>query len=110
MRRREFIGLLGGVAGALTCADVFAAQKSPKAGIGVLINTPTPECKSSDAFQDLNCGRLFLVQLAPPAKNTRIVGVPVFRRHRQADRGGLVAVVALVRTQTTLTRSSSPIS
>ena len=29
MRRREFIGLLGGVAGALTCADVFAAQKSP---------------------------------------------------------------------------------
>jgi hypothetical protein len=36
MRRREFIGLLGGVAGALTCADVFAAQISPKARIGIL--------------------------------------------------------------------------
>jgi hypothetical protein len=37
MRRREFIGLLGGVAGALTCADVFAAQKSPMARVGYLI-------------------------------------------------------------------------
>jgi putative ABC transport system substrate-binding protein len=57
MRRREFIGLLGGVAGALTCADVLAAQKSPMARIGVLINSPTPECKSTrpDAFQDSNC-------------------------------------------------------
>jgi putative ABC transport system substrate-binding protein len=56
MRRREFIGLLGGVAGALTCADVFAAQKS-KAQIGLLIGSSTPECKSSrpDAFQDQNC-------------------------------------------------------
>jgi putative ABC transport system substrate-binding protein len=68
MRRREFIGLLGGVAGALTCADVFAAQKSPKARIGILSLGPgavplpkeccaTPECKSfrPDAYQDGTC-------------------------------------------------------
>jgi putative ABC transport system substrate-binding protein len=69
MRRREFIGLLGGVAGALTCADVFAAQKSRKARIGFLIvATPpmpglgpecfaTPECKSfrRDAYQNPGC-------------------------------------------------------
>src|SRR5262249_50938060 len=46
MRRREFIGLLGGVAGALTCADVFAAQKSPIARIGILSFFPLPDCKS----------------------------------------------------------------
>ena len=53
MRRREFIGLLGGAAGALTCADVFAAQKSPMARIGYLTVVPppieccaTPECRS----------------------------------------------------------------
>jgi putative tryptophan/tyrosine transport system substrate-binding protein len=46
MRRREFIGLLGGVAGALTCADLFAAQKSPPARIGILSIFPLPECKS----------------------------------------------------------------
>jgi putative ABC transport system substrate-binding protein len=46
VRRREFIGLLGGVAGALTCADVFAAQKSPLARIGILSIFPLPECKS----------------------------------------------------------------
>jgi putative ABC transport system substrate-binding protein len=45
MRRRDFIGLLGGVAGALTCADVFAAQKSPIARIGHLgVLPPPPEC------------------------------------------------------------------
>ena len=42
MRRREFIGLLGGAAGALTCADVFAAQKSPIARIGFLEHWSTP--------------------------------------------------------------------
>jgi hypothetical protein len=36
MRRREFIGLLGGTAAAWTCADVFAAQKSPMARVGFL--------------------------------------------------------------------------
>jgi putative ABC transport system substrate-binding protein len=46
MRRRDFIGLLGGVAGALTCADVFAAQKSPIARIGILCIPPLPDCKS----------------------------------------------------------------
>src|SRR5262245_18053056 len=46
MRRREFIGLLGGVAGALTCADVFAAQKSPLARIGVLSFFSLQDCKS----------------------------------------------------------------
>ena len=53
MRRREFIGLLAGAAGAWTCADVFAAQKSPIARIGYLsiVQLPieccvTPECKS----------------------------------------------------------------
>jgi putative tryptophan/tyrosine transport system substrate-binding protein len=53
MRRREFIGLLAGAAGALTCADVFAAQKSTIARIGYLVSVPqpteccvTPECKS----------------------------------------------------------------
>jgi putative tryptophan/tyrosine transport system substrate-binding protein len=46
MRRREFIGLLSGVAGALTCADVFAAQKSPLARIGILSIFPLLDCKS----------------------------------------------------------------
>ena len=59
MRRREFIGLLAGAAGAWTCADVFAAQKSPKARIGFLSILPHPavECISSrrDAYQDPTC-------------------------------------------------------
>ena len=74
MRRREFIGLLGGAAGAWTCADVFAAQKSPLARIGFLnmaappvpgLGMPglgpecfaTPECKSyrRDAYQNSGC-------------------------------------------------------
>jgi putative tryptophan/tyrosine transport system substrate-binding protein len=70
MRRREFIGLLAGAAGALTCADVFAAQKSPIARIGFLnMGAPpmtppfapeccaTPECKSfrRDAYQNPGC-------------------------------------------------------
>jgi hypothetical protein len=65
MRRREFIGLLGSVAGALTCADVFAAQKSPMARMGFLFNGPRPpneccadaECKSPrrDAYQTPKC-------------------------------------------------------
>jgi hypothetical protein len=64
MRRREFIGLVAGAAGALTCADVFAAQKSPKARIGYLEQGPTPfaccadaECKSPrrDAYQNPTC-------------------------------------------------------
>jgi putative tryptophan/tyrosine transport system substrate-binding protein len=53
MRRREFIGLVAGAAGAWTCADVFAAQKSPIARIGFLSTNPlpieccvTPECRS----------------------------------------------------------------
>ena len=63
MRRREFIGLLGGVAGALTCGDVFAAQKSPMARIGILFNGPRSpneccadaECNSPlrDTYQNL---------------------------------------------------------
>jgi putative tryptophan/tyrosine transport system substrate-binding protein len=70
MRRREFIGLLGGVAGALACANVFAAQKSQMARIGFLnVAAPpmappfapeccaTPECKSfrRDAYQNSGC-------------------------------------------------------
>ena len=42
MRRREFIGLVAGAAGAWTCADVFAAQKSPIARIGYLSTAATP--------------------------------------------------------------------
>ena len=57
MRRREFIGLLGGVAGALTCADVFAAQKSPIARIGLLSILPWPPdaCIGRDADQIPPC-------------------------------------------------------
>ena len=70
MRRREFIGLLGGAAAAWTCADVFAAQKSPIARIGFLTwlhrrclhhaarsVARTPECKSfrRDAYQNPGC-------------------------------------------------------
>ena len=58
MRRRDFIGLLGGVAGALTCADVFAAQKSRIARIGLLSVSPfDTECKSlrADAYRDPPC-------------------------------------------------------
>jgi putative ABC transport system substrate-binding protein len=62
MRRREFIGLLAGAAGAWTCADVFAAQKLPKARIlganlPPIVCCATPECKSfrPDAYQDPAC-------------------------------------------------------
>ena len=56
--------MLGGAAGALTCVDVFAAQKLLKARIGVLgVGPPpseccaTPECKSfrPDAYQNPAC-------------------------------------------------------
>jgi putative ABC transport system substrate-binding protein len=63
MRRREFIGLLG--AAAWSCADAFAAQKSPIAHIGWLTTGPRPpvqccadsECKSPhrDAYQNSKC-------------------------------------------------------
>ena len=66
MRRREFIGLLSGAAAAWTCANVFAAQKSPMARIGFLGIGPLPlieccadpECKSPrrDAYQNPKCG------------------------------------------------------
>jgi putative ABC transport system substrate-binding protein len=49
MRRREFIGLLCGAAGAWTCPDLSAAQKSPIARIGLLCIPPLPsdaECNS----------------------------------------------------------------
>ena len=57
MRRREFIGLLGGVTGALTCADVFAAQKSPIARIGFLSIAPWPPgaCIGREAYQNPPC-------------------------------------------------------
>jgi putative ABC transport system substrate-binding protein len=49
MRRREFIGLLCGAAGAWTCPDLFAAQKSPIGRIGLLSIPPIAsdsECNS----------------------------------------------------------------
>jgi ABC-type uncharacterized transport system substrate-binding protein len=53
--------LLGGAAGAWTCADTFAAQKSPIARIGILSIAPpsieccaTPECKSDRREPYLN--------------------------------------------------------
>jgi putative tryptophan/tyrosine transport system substrate-binding protein len=65
MRRRDFITLISGAAAALTCADVFAAQKSPMARIGFLFNGPRPpneccadaECKSPrrDTYQNPKC-------------------------------------------------------
>jgi len=73
MRRREFIGLVAGAAGALTCADLFAAQKSPMARIGSLRAGPLPpieccadpECKSSrrDAYQNPKCLLEFIAGL-----------------------------------------------
>ena len=42
MRRRDFIILISGAAAALTCADVFAAQKSPMARIGFVGTLPLP--------------------------------------------------------------------
>jgi putative ABC transport system substrate-binding protein len=50
MRRREFIALLGGVAGALACADVFAAQKSP-----ILVAWPPGACIGREADQIPPC-------------------------------------------------------
>ena len=50
MRRREFIGLLGGVAGALTCADVFAAQKSRIARIGFLSDAVPPSPMAPECY------------------------------------------------------------
>jgi putative tryptophan/tyrosine transport system substrate-binding protein len=65
MRRRDFIGLLGGAAGAWTCPDLFAAQKSPIARIGLLAVAPlpieccaTPECNSGrrdNYVNPINC-------------------------------------------------------
>jgi putative tryptophan/tyrosine transport system substrate-binding protein len=61
MRRREFIGLACAAAGAWTCPDLFAAQKSPIARIGLLAVAPlpaTPECNSGsrDNYPNpLNC-------------------------------------------------------
>jgi putative ABC transport system substrate-binding protein len=73
MKRREFIRLLAGAAGALTCADVFAAQKSPVARIGFLQTGPLPpieccadpECKSSrhDAYRNPKCLLEFIAGL-----------------------------------------------
>ena len=42
MRRRDFITWLGGAAGAWTCADLFAAQSSRMARVGILGLFPTP--------------------------------------------------------------------
>src|SRR5215831_6272962 len=58
MRRRDFIGLLCGAAGAWTCPDVFAAQKSPIARIGLLRVSPLPiksECNSGRGDNDPLC-------------------------------------------------------
>jgi ABC-type uncharacterized transport system substrate-binding protein len=67
VRRREFIGLLSGVPAAWTCANVFAAQKSPIARIGFLsVESPpteccvTPECKSVRSDCQSPCGSCFL--------------------------------------------------
>jgi putative ABC transport system substrate-binding protein len=61
MRRRDFIGLLCGAGGAWTCPDVFAAQKSPIARIGLLTVAPlpseccaTPECNPGRRDNYLN--------------------------------------------------------
>jgi putative ABC transport system substrate-binding protein len=57
VRRREFIGLLCGAAGAWTCPDLFAAQKSPIARIGLLCIPPLPgdpECNENYAAP-VNC-------------------------------------------------------
>ena len=56
-RRRDFIISVGGAAGAWTCADVFAAQKSPIARIGLLSISPLPtECNPGPCWllDDLN--------------------------------------------------------
>src|SRR5438067_1777588 len=67
MRRRDFIILISGAAGALTCADVFAAPKSPMARTGLLVSGllppieccagADPECKSPprDIYQIPKC-------------------------------------------------------
>jgi putative ABC transport system substrate-binding protein len=43
MRRRDFITLLGAMAGAWTCTDTFAAKTSSMARIGRLFKSPPPE-------------------------------------------------------------------
>jgi putative ABC transport system substrate-binding protein len=56
MRRRDFIILISGASAALTCADVFAAQKSPMARIGILSITPPPvECLNREAYRSPKC-------------------------------------------------------
>jgi putative ABC transport system substrate-binding protein len=58
MRRREFIGLLCGAAGAWTSPDVFAAQKPSIARIGLLVAAPPqpldPDCNSGRRDDDRN--------------------------------------------------------
>ena len=48
MRRRDFIISISGAAAALTCADVFAAQKSPMARLGYLGSGPRPPIECDD--------------------------------------------------------------
>jgi hypothetical protein len=49
MTRRDFTTLIGSAAGALTCADVLAAQKSPVARIGCLaVNVSSAGSCASD--------------------------------------------------------------
>jgi putative tryptophan/tyrosine transport system substrate-binding protein len=70
MRRREFIGLLGGAAAAWTWADVFAAQKSPIARLGYLIvGVPQTECCATPECRSV---RWDCQSLCPPACSHRI--------------------------------------
>jgi putative ABC transport system substrate-binding protein len=102
MRRREFIGLLAGAAGALSCANVFAAQKSPIARVGYLGVVPppteccvTPECKSVrwQACQT-PCGSCFLASVLHALGWREGENLQIEMRSSNGDLTGLPRVAA----------------
>ena len=95
MRRREFIGLVAGAAGALTCADVFAAQKSPIARIGYLGADPPPiECCVTPECRSVATGRM-PVPMRSVLARIRFACARLARRREFADRDTLKPTVTL---------------
>jgi putative ABC transport system substrate-binding protein len=76
MRRREFIGLLGGAAGAWICTDVFAAQKAPIARIGFLAIFPPPNTWLQYDLRALGWRDGENLQIEIRSSNGEIAGLP----------------------------------
>ena len=86
MRRREFIGLLGGAAGGLICANVFAAQKAPIARIGFLAIFPPPNTWLQYDLRALGWRDGENLQIEIRSSNGEIAGLPSHRERRGCRR------------------------